>query len=336
MSHGQVTVVDDSMDMTAFESRYGGGTPVEEAPLSATPEPVEPAEQAAREARARDAHGRYAGKTDEAKTEEPHQEEVTAEKADAKTRHRAESQKAGPEDVPRIRELTRRLRETESRLAEAERRSAPARAMVEEPGEFTEAEPVLETYRNEDDPYGAYLKAMAGYYYKQGQHGAKLESVKAQRESQAKAATEGTVREMQGLMARLDAFAETHADFHELASSVETPFDDLGRAVLIRSQAPGDLVYHLLTHPDDLAAWNLFTDGKAVTDRSVAIATSWLTSRVRAAGTGSAPPVIRKQQPPTPPNPVRATSGSPAEPLDRDSESLSLSEHEKAFSHRRR
>lgn len=134
-------------------------------------------------------------------------------------RRRREVDDARPEEREQIGQLTKRLREAEEasgikrlpnesnrvydlrmraelaeRLRDAAKPKEAAKVETRQPeprpipqvGDFTEKEPTLEQFKDEDDPATAYFKALARYEYKKDQHEAK----KAEAETAGKAIEE--------------------------------------------------------------------------------------------------------------------------------------------------
>jgi hypothetical protein len=156
----------------------------------------------------------------------------TTETIEKPIRHRAQSQKAGIEDVAQIEEYTKRLRAAEEsagiekkagesdrvyqlrRRAElAERAKTPAAAVEvktptppppvvprEAPGAFTEKEPTIEQFRDQPDPYEAKVRAAAAYDRRKEAFESQMAAARTDTETQAKARQEqfaGWVKDVQ-------------------------------------------------------------------------------------------------------------------------------------------
>ncbi len=262
-------------------------------------------------------------------------------------RHRAKSQEASPADVPRIRELTKKLSEAERERDEWKSKvSAPPAAVVQPAATvptavpvvaatFTDREPTIQDFANEADPYASYVRALARYdrkkeQFESDQVTAKERAEQLEKESHAQA--QATFSKVQAdYQARLEPFKAAHKDFDALLkASADAPLPPLLQATVLLHDKGPEFVYHLLRHPDQLAEMTLLTDGKAVNDQNVAIATRWLTSRAQAAVTGSVASTPPKPfAVPRPPNPVQTGPMSAGDELP-DEES-SLAEHEGAF-----
>lgn len=241
----------------------------------------------------------------------------------ARERHRARSDRARPEDVPRIQKLTAKLREAERRLAELEAKGTPK---VEAPlvpptpqipnapeaRTFTEREPVIDDFANEADPYLALSRA----YAKWDRRREAFEAEQAATTAVATQATENAVRQHEEWLraagaaytAREQAFAGRTPDYHAKVQAIAasngpaTPL--LLHSLLVSDNGP-ELVYYLATHPSVYDEMVLLTDGKPITEHSVALTQRQLTARSQAAQTGSVTAAPFVKSIPKPPNPVR-------------------------------
>jgi hypothetical protein len=263
-------------------------------PVAVTPEPDEHAETPSEaENRERDESGRFRGR-----------------------RHRASSQQASPEDVPRIRELTRKLRETEQTL-EQERQARPAPPRVaqttgELPAAFTDAEPMLEQFVNESDPYAAWMRAMTRWDRKKETFESAQTEAKASVARTTQAAREAAERDVdtayQAHVTRLTAFTKTHPDVTDLlaqATQQTHPMNPLLGQALITHDKSAELVYLLAQQPDLHAELFLQSHGRDATPEAVAALRRVLTTRVLAVPTRSAAATMTEAPPPKPPNLVR-------------------------------
>lgn len=256
----------------------------------------------------------------------------------ARERHRARSDRARPEDVPRIQKLTAKLRETERRLAEVEARTTtqkaetpivpPAPREVPPPSTsaFAEREPTLEDFANEADPYTAYNRALGRYDRRkeafesqQAQAQAATQQASTQADEQVRewwaaadsafgARKQEFVGRTPDYQAKVDALVKDHGD--------ATPL--LLHAVLVHDKGP-ELVYYLATHPSVYDEMLLLTDGKAITEQSVALTQRQLAARSQTAQTGSVTAAPYVSTVPKPPNPVRTgpmKSGDDSSPGD--------------------
>lgn len=260
------------------------------------------------------------------------------------TKHRAQTQKASPEDVPRIKELTKRLREAEERAAEYERRAsergaeprrAPEPAVRAVSAEFTDKEPTIEQFEKESDPYAAYMRALARYDRKKEAFEADQQRVAAEQKRVEAAGQEWEQKKRQEYKQKADEFAATHADYNELISQYhDWDLPPLANATILVHENGPQLVYNLLKKPDELAGLILLTDGKPVNEKTVALATRWLENRALDGNTGSPAPVVNRKPTPTPPNPVRTVPSGSSD--SSDDETMSLSDHERKYGRKRR
>jgi hypothetical protein len=216
------------------------------------------------------------GETEEQATEriekahhsaEQRREKETGKFDTGKVRHRAESQKARAEDVPRIRELTGKLRAAEDELtrlraahaapatiAKAEAKVETAAAKMETPkgATFTEPEP------DENDPkfagdYGKYLRAAAAWEGRKAYHDER--HAEAQRGEQAKLAEQ---KAAQGKVwdDRIEKARAKYDDFDRLAHEVmqRIPEDSATEAWIYSHELGEDVLAYFHGHPQELDA----------------------------------------------------------------------------------
>jgi hypothetical protein len=257
---------------------------------------------------------------------------------DKRTRHRAASQRARAEDVPRIAELTKNWRTEQDRVKQLEAElakfkttpppPAPSRATSETT--FEEKEPVLEDFADQPDPYTAWTRALGRYDRRREAFEAKQaeESSRNEREQ-----TERAVARDAAYHARLAEYVKTKPDFGEKFNAVLADVQEipnlLERAIKDDDNGPA-VLYHLLTHASDFDDMRLLTDGKPVTEQSVALLRrrlNTLVSRSQAAATGSAVATASPSLAPRPPNPVRTGPLKTGE--DPPGDGHSISDHEK-------
>jgi hypothetical protein len=267
-------------------------------------------------------------------------------------RHRAQSQKAGPADVPRINELTRKLREAEAELARFRSTPAPtpstdapkppivaaAAKPVEAPvSGFTEPEPVLDDFMQEADPYSAWQRAVGKYDRRKERW---EEQQAAAVTAQTTQATERLQQQYQAHSTRLSAFIATHPDFAQKvqasdAANREMP-DLLQRAILEDDNGPA-MLYAFASDPVFYDEMHLLSDGRPITESSVAILRRRLNAqltRTQAAATGSAAAMPTTSWTSRPPNPVRTSPLQTGD--DPPGDGHSLAEHAKHYSPKRR
>lgn len=297
-------------------------------------------------------------------TIDPSLSEEAQKKAEAKQqriRHRAKSQQAGPGDVGRINELTRKLREAEAEVTTwktkatssvsspvredrppASASHAPATVDSGTPRQAAAQPNATRPKPSEDEVgtkyaiYGDYVEDLAEW--KAEQRDAAREAKQA--EEHQRQQHEQTQRQWHDTHKtyydRVTAFEQQHPDFtvtvnQHVNGSTLPP--SVYRAIIQHDNGPA-LVYHLAQHPDHLIEMQMLFDGKPPSDTYVALATQWLSSRAQAVVTGSAastPPIKLAARPP---NPVRAGAAQTSDELP--GEDGSLAQHEHAFGKRRR
>ena len=260
-----------------------------------------------------------------------------------KGRHRARSQQAGPEDVPRIKELTRRLRETEAKVAELSKPKdtsasslLPPTPSAAAPSGFTDPEPTLEQFSDKPDPYSAWMRATNAWDRKKEAFEAKQADEHAKAEQAQKQGADYWAKVNSDFQAKAKAFQASTPDYAKRIAAVPARYATLPAlldcAVVLSEDGPAQLMY-LYEHPSILDELIFLTDGKAITDQSVAIAQRLIQSRSKDGTTGSSAPVPLTLAP-RPPNPVRTAPTTPPDQLPGDD--ASLEEHERAFQHPRR
>ena len=281
------------------------------------------------------------------KGEEPTEPKDDQFERDAKgriRRHKARSQVASPEDVPRINELTRRLRETERLVEElrgktAEKPSVSLPRAVETPevGGFSEPEPTLEQFADKPDPYAAYLRATAAYDRRKEAFEANQKAQEAKTATLKKQTEEQWAQMFATHDARVKAFAAETKDYTGRVTKApgrDTQVPPLLHTALMLDDKGPERILFLAEHPVLLDELVLLTDGKAITDQTVAIAQRLVHSRMKDATTGSSSPTPLTLAP-RPLNPVRTAPTTPPDTLPGDD--ASLEEHERVWGrHRRR
>lgn len=260
-----------------------------------------------------------------------------------KPRHRAKSQQAGPEDVPRIQELTRRLRTLEAELEQSRRAPvAEPRPVADKPKSPTF--PSFEEWSKsqENATWEDYADARADWRYELRRT--------AERAEEARTSAERAYGEkLKSYQSKLAEVATKYPDFDEIVTpNGETIEITKAMEYAVLDVGP-DAAYYLATHRDELDA--LFEDTdidpsnpafKAV----VATTTRYLKTlvasaqrsdtspaRPAAAKTGSALSIVPKTAP-KPPNPVRTSAIRESDALPDDASTLA--DHERAFAPKRR
>lgn len=293
-----------------------------------------------------------------------------AEEARTKIRHRAKSQQASPEDVPRIKTLTRVAKEWQEKYEALEARVKQTPVLQEQaqspaqpqpqpaareqqqsaPTEIrwdrvdpetglpegwvpTRPEPTEDEVGTKYANYSAMTRAQSFWANEQI---AAANRLYAQYQQQATAQTQAQQAWQQAHQAfttRAVEFAATHADYDDLIAKHPLKLPDAPYTAILKADNGPAMVYHLLQHPDQLAEMLTIWDGKPDSDHHVANATRWLTTRMQAGTTGSAAPASPTVMAPRPPNPVRTGPLKTGDELPGDEGSLA--EHERAFGGRR-
>jgi hypothetical protein len=274
-----------------------------------------------------------------------------------KPRHRAKSQQATPEDVPRIQELTRKHREAEERATaaerradEAERRAAERRESREEPpapkpvaakATFPTFEDYVAMPGHETHDWYTYQDARTDWHYEQRRA--------AERAEEARTGAEKTYREtVSAYQAQLPAVRAELPDFDTVIASIG-PRDVSLVVQHATFQVGPRAAYYLAQHLEELRELTAdtlmtadtpgFAAAVAATKRLLArlVAPEQRSSpstRTAAGSTGAArattPPIA-----PKPPTLVRTGAVRDADEPP-DDESMSLADHEKAYGSRRR
>lgn len=258
-----------------------------------------------------------------------------------KPRHRAKSQHAGPQDVPRIAELTRKLREAEAerdRLkgnGHAPQQTAPplpprppqqpAQAFTPVPAAKDDPEPTPDGF----DDYSKYVKAQARWEAREAiretseRHGAWQRQQAQQQEAQ---------RLQQTWQQRVQAATAKYPDFVQVALQTDTPIPQgsLIDAWILEHKSGPDVLYHLHKSPGEvhrLLALPMLDQVEELTLLGQRLSGS-ASSSAAAVTTGAAPgpivsPVTR------PPTPVR--TASTLRTPDAPGDDSSLSAHEQYF-----
>jgi hypothetical protein len=271
-----------------------------------------------------------------------------------KPKHRAKSQEATTEDVPRIQALTRKLRETERELESFRNRPAPAAERAAEPeparARATDAFPSVDEWLtikgNENGDWHAYNDARTIWNYE------RLRTAERAEES-AKAEQATFHGHAQKYASEIDAVAKEFPDFESVVEASPQVSKVMERAVI---EAGPRTAYWLATHADECEALTndtlLDASGQPITPQhpafkaTVAATRRYLStlvaseqrsssppSRAAAASTGSARASV-VQPAPRPPNPVR--TGSIRESDTPPGDDSSLADHVRAYSPKKR
>lgn len=280
-------------------------------------------------------------------------------------RHRAESQKAGADDIVSIAALAREIAESEEaeakiagitqkdgespRVFKLRRRAELNKWRKTEAAKPAPSAPRVETRQAETrrvDPatplsekfpdFAAWAtgdKAAATYEdyidARTDHRMAKAEETRVKEKMQADARADGErmARDFQG---RIDAAKAKYKDFQAVALDAPTriPAGSAIDVFILDDEAGADVLYHLQQHGDELdglLAKNPLQQVKALS----LLAQRLTTPTSAAAGTTGAAPRTTSQPAPKPPTPVR---GGPSRPADEPpAEDAPLSAHERFF-----
>lgn len=268
---------------------------------------------------------------------------------EGRQRHRAQSQQARPEDVPRIRELTGKNRDLEAQLVQANTELARLRQQHAPPAQIQRAEAKADRAQqavSDDDPepreddaafggdYGKYLQAHTRWAVRDENR--KLRESESQRSAaeqwqQADHQRLGTFRE------RVTAARQKHQDYDAVVFSVPSgiPEGSPMDAFVMDDDSGPELLYYFATHPeerDSLLAMPTLGQLKALSLLSQRLLSP---PSVQAGTTGAAAGRQTIVLPSRPATPVRTTGSQRASdgPPPTDG-TLGVTGHAKAF-HRR-
>lgn len=282
-------------------------------------------------------------------TETAEAETERDEKGKFKERHRAKSQVASPDDVPRIQALTKRLREAEAerdalkqaRPAAVEPLKAAPAPAAKAPERFPSFEAYLAQDGNAEKSFDDWLDDREAWNYERRRSQERAEEAYT-------ADRRATDTLIAAYRTKCEAVLAQYPDFEDVVNPAEGPIavsKVVERAVL---EVGPEVAYYLATHPEERDALSADTDidPRNPAFRATVAATrrylstlvadaqrSAPSSRAAAVSTGSAlalvtPPV------PRPPNPVRTAALRGSETLPNDESSLA--DHERAFAPGRR
>lgn len=194
-----------------------------------------------------------------------------------------------------------------------------------QPAHFSEPEPTFEDFAGESDQYTAYLRAVARWEMRKDNFEAAQTYMHQAAQQQAAAA----------FNAKINAFAQTVPDFQaKVTPFLDEQLPSLLVEAIARDDNAGQLVYYLATHPAAASEFVLRTDGRQVSDVTVAAVQRLLRQHAQAATTGSATVPARTVTPPRPPNPVRTGPVRTADEPPPDG--ASIAEHARYYSPKRR
>jgi len=246
-----------------------------------------------------------------------------------KSRHRAASAIATPEDVPRIRELTARLRAVEVERDALKARTSESLAPIPRAVPPPPVTAVPKPTPNQFTDYSEYVEALSDW--KTDQKIAAWET-KRQQAEQERIAELDRQRLTKSWTERVTAAKAKYPDFEEVALQSDTtiPQGSLIDAWILEDETGADVLYHLQQHPDEVQSilnQSVLQQAKALA--LLAQRFNGSSSRTAAVATGSAP-APSSTPTPRPPNPVRT---GPLKSGDEppDEEVASLADHERYY-----
>ncbi len=274
---------------------------------------------------------------------------------DGKVRHRAKSQQAGPDDVPRIAALTGAKNAAEERATRAEAELARLRTQHAPPAQIAQAERTADAAANEDPEPNPEDKKYEGnggvvkYVADQARWAARDEArAMRQRDAESTAtAQKATAHKalIDGFSGRVDAAKTKYPDFEDVALKTPAkwldpktgsalPGGEALDAFIMQDDNGAELLYYFHRNPaevDALMGLPVLGQLKTLTLLSQRLASN---TTEQADQTGA---VARRQVklPPKPPTPVRTEAqraGNDPPPTDG---SLSIAEHQRRFGSKR-
>ncbi len=263
-------------------------------------------------------------------------------------RHRAQSQRATSEDVPRIKELTKKWRTEETeRKALAEKYAALEKEVQTlkapkpvppptAPKPFEAKEPTFEQFQNDPDPLLALTRETARYQVEKSAADKAQEQYRAaqtEAEQHALAAKQAAFdRSMATYHERLTTFVKAKPDFETVIKNAAPGMTPLLQEALLRDERGPEFVYTLAQRPELLAEALLVSDGRASTDDTVAHMQRFLSARMPVATSGSTASPHRPYVPPAaPPNPERT---GPIKTNEPPGEGSSIAEHSRYYAYK--
>lgn len=263
--------------------------------------------------------------------------------AEGKVRHRAKSQQASPEDVPRIRELTAKLRTAEAEVQRLKAQHAPAAqiaqaertverveaqrpAPVKAPPDPTDPEPQEGDQKYAGD-YGQYLRDVTRWEARQERRQWEAEQTHARAQQRRQAAEQATIKSFGD---RVQAAKQKYDDFEAVAFGPSPiPAGSPTDAFIMEDDNGADVLYHLHGHPDELTEL-LRMPVLQQLKRLALLSQRFETPSEPAERTGAAAGHLKVVLPPRPPTPVRTEAQRVSGPPPTDG-SLSVAEHAKKF-----
>ena len=242
---------------------------------------------------------------------------------------------AREENVPRIRELTRRLRTVEREL-EAEKtakqgpQSGPVYSLPSPPAPVNMGlEPEIEQFADRDDPYGSWQRALATYDRKKDAAEVfdQAEQQQFEQARQQVGAYWMNVRSTHQM--RLAAAAQANPRVSQVLQSVQVKPPPLLDLSIMLDDDSANVAVFLADRPALLDELTLMTAKQPVTQENVAIMRRLLHQKMAAASSGSVASSQVLPPAPRPPNPLRTAPMTAGDSLPSDGDSLEA--HERAF-----
>lgn len=263
---------------------------------------------------------------------------------DKRGRYRRVKDQASADDVPRIKELSKKVKEWETKYADLEKRiPAPEKqpavryAPPAPPVEFTDPEPTIEQFADKDDPYGAWQRALAKWDRQKEAAEYQAQHMQAhQQRTQAEVAQYWQKVEhdhKQRVIAAFQSKPEQLQTIVAFGNSIQSgerfisPLLDW--AIQLDNQSP-DVAYFFATHPDVFDEFVLLTAVQPVTEQTVGTTQRLLRQRMSTVSSGAAPSSSPFVPAPRPPTPLR-TAPMRTDDAPKTDGSLSLMAHAKAF-----
>lgn len=265
-------------------------------------------------------------------------------------RHRAKKDAAGPEDVPRIRELTKRLRTVEQELAteraaKSKPKTEPSQPAYDVPtvpaSEFTEPEPQLNDFADKEDPYGAWQRALARWDRRRDEHEAMrthqrahVEHISRQQAEYWRGVSDSHNRRLLEAIQKDPnvgrVLHEARDRFTDRATGRSLMPPTLESAILLDTDGAAMAVF-LASHPAVLDELVLMTAAKPVTQQTVETTQRLLRQRMTAVSSGAVAPSPQVSPAPRPPTPLRTAPMKSGETMPGDDDSVEA--HERFFKH---
>lgn len=267
-------------------------------------------------------------------------DKATGQWREGKTRHRAKSQQAGAEDVPRIQALTAKHRAAEERATQLEAeltRYRQGQQTQAQPEQRQERQPQPQTWQHDAEPvdtdpkyadnYGLFLADQARWAGRD-----EFRRARAYEHHQQQLHQRAT-----SWRTKAEATAAKFPDFQQVALQQPVPWAT-GSVVdqfILEDDAGPEILYHLQSNLAERDSLGQMTVLQA-TKHLALLSQRLLSATPGAAVSNGAAPAAPIKLPPTPPTPLRTEAQRPtpaAPPMDG---SLSILEHARHFGPKRR